>query len=101
VPARPVNAVRLQTNAIGTGLGLALGVCFVAFLFIRDTSFHTEADVLEVLALPVLATVPFVVDKAEVIRRRRLRLIVGSVVAVVSVSAGCVAWVMQLWKYVT
>jgi len=100
VATRPVGALRLQINAIGAGLGLVLGTGIVVLLFIRDTTFHSESDVLEVLALPVLAQVPFVVDQAEGKRRRRQRLVVAIAVGVAGVSGACVAWLMQLWKYV-
>ncbi|HET7218504.1 MAG TPA: GNVR domain-containing protein [Vicinamibacterales bacterium] len=100
VPVHPVGAVRVQTNAIGTAAGMLLGVGIVAFLFVRDTTFHSEADVLDVLRLPVLALVPLVVDAEQMARARRRRMLVASLVAVAVVGAGVVAWQMQLWRFV-
>jgi polysaccharide chain length determinant protein (PEP-CTERM system associated) len=100
VPVHPVGAVRIQTNAIATVAGLMIGVAMVALLFIRDTTFHTESDVLDVLKLPVLALVPLVVDQVQVERRRRRRLLVAGVVSVALAVASVVAWRMQLWRYV-
>jgi len=100
VPVRPAGAIRMQTNAGATAGGLFLGIGIVAFLFFRDTTFHSEADVLDVLRLPVLAIVPVVVDQAETRRRsHRKRLLFGGVTLVVA-AAGLVAWRMQLWRYV-
>jgi uncharacterized protein involved in exopolysaccharide biosynthesis len=98
--AHSVGTVRVQTNAIGTAGGLLLGVGIVAFLFFRDTTFHSEADVLDVLRLPVLALVPLVVDAEQVRRRRRRRMVVASLVGVAVLAGGVVAWQMQLWRFV-
>jgi polysaccharide chain length determinant protein (PEP-CTERM system associated) len=100
VPVRPAGAVRMQTNAMGTAGGFFIGLGVVAMLFFRDTTFRTEADVLDVLRLPVLAIVPVVVDQTEKQRQqRRKRLLFGGVMLVVA-GAGAVAWRLQLWRYV-
>ena len=99
VPVRPVGAMRLQTNLIGLFAGMSLGVAIIGLIFFFDTTFHTEADVLDALSLQVLALVPFVVDGAERRRRTRQRRILATVAGVVFVSAGYVAWSMELWKY--
>ena len=100
VPVRPIGPIRLQINAIGTGAGLALGVAIIAVLFFRDTTFNSEADVLDVLTLPVLALVPYVTDAAELRRRRQRKLLLASVLSVAFFSGTYVTWVMQLWRYV-
>jgi hypothetical protein len=99
VPVRPVGPIRLQVNAIGLLVGLVAGVAIVALMFLRDTTFHSEADVLDVLSLRVLALVPLVVDDAELRRRSRRRLLMGAVAGIAVVSAGSVAWSLQLWKF--
>ena len=100
VPVRPAGAVRLQTNAIGTAGGLFLGVGIVAFLFFRDTTFHSETDVLDVLRLPVLAIVPVVVDQVEKERHQRHKRLFLCGMTLVVAAAGVVVWRMQLWRYV-
>ena len=55
----------------GVVLGLVLGLAIVGFREFRDTSFRTEADVFNVLALPVLAAVPFAPTAADLARDRR------------------------------
>jgi polysaccharide chain length determinant protein (PEP-CTERM system associated) len=99
VPVHPVGAVRVQTNAIGTAGGLLLGFGIIAFLFIRDTTFHSEADVLDVLRLPVLALVPLVVDDAQKKAARRRRMVLSGVVATTIVAIGAVTWKMELWRF--
>ena len=83
----PVGPIRLQVNAIGLLVGIVGGVAIVALMFLRDTTFHSEADVLDVLSLRVLALVPLVVDDAERRRRTRRRLLTGAV-------AGLVYWLI-------
>ena len=72
----------------------------VAVLFLRDKTLRTEADVLDVLALPVLALVPLVIDSGERQRLRRRQLLMMSTVALLLVSGGIVTWSMKLWRYI-
>jgi uncharacterized protein involved in exopolysaccharide biosynthesis len=99
VPVRPVGPVRLQVNAIGLIAGAFIGIAAVALMFLRDTTFHSEADVLDVLSLRVLAQVPLVIDATETRRRQRRRLLLGSAAGLAMMSCGYVTWSMQLWKY--
>jgi polysaccharide chain length determinant protein (PEP-CTERM system associated) len=100
VSDQATGANRMQINAGGLGLGFLLGLGLVGFLEFRDTSFRSEADVLNALSLPVLAAVPFAVTAADTQRvRQRQRMFVTVAVAVVAVS-GVVFWYLQLWKYV-
>ncbi len=100
VPVKPIGPKRLQTNAIGVAVGLVLGIVIVAVLFLRDKTLRTEADVLDVLALPVLALVPLVIDSGERQRLRRRQLLMMSTVALLLVSGGIVTWSMKLWRYI-
>jgi uncharacterized protein involved in exopolysaccharide biosynthesis len=59
VPERPFNQMRrLQVVGGGAFLGLVLGLGMIAFLEYRDSSFKNEDEVVRVLSIPVLATVP-------------------------------------------
>ncbi len=100
VPVAPVGRLRLKANGIGVALGLLLGFGTVMLLEMRDTSFRTEAEVLDVLVLPVLALVPFVETETDRKRVRRRRLMVSSAVVLAGTAAGYVFWAMQLWKFV-
>jgi polysaccharide chain length determinant protein (PEP-CTERM system associated) len=99
VPTTPIAPVRIQISGIGLGIGIALGLLVAAFLELRDASFRTENDVLDVLALPVLAVVPFVEDTAGRQRRSQRMLIVTTVIAIVVLSSGYVTWSLKLWKH--
>ncbi|MEZ5287577.1 MAG: hypothetical protein R2712_22795 [Vicinamibacterales bacterium] len=84
VPVTPVTSIRAAINAGGLMLGLLLGVGVAGFLEFRDESFRSDADVHDVLALPVLASVPRIVDAAEQLRQRNRRWLFSA--------AGVVAW---------
>jgi hypothetical protein len=99
VPLRPISPVRYQINAIGLAVGLLLGVGITALLELKDRSFRTEVDIVDVLALPVLAIVPYVrsaQDHARFVRRQRLAT-AGAVLAVGGVAY--VVWSMRLWTF--
>lgn len=99
-PVRPLPSLRLRYNGIGLGIGLALGLGLALLLELRDRSFHTDTDVLEVLMLPVLATVPRVLTTGEKTRLQRRRLM-ASLTGVASVAvAGYVTWTLKLWNSV-
>ena len=77
-------------------LGLALRRCwnFATERFIR------VQDVQDVLQLPIVAHVPFVMLDADHRRRRRLRLIAGVAVLLLAVAGAYGFWALQLWKFV-
>jgi polysaccharide chain length determinant protein (PEP-CTERM system associated) len=95
LPEKPFSPNRVKLNAIGAMLGLALGIGLAALIEYRDTSLHTEDDVVTSLALPVLALIPLMVTADEQRQRRRRRLIVcgtAAGVALTGVAAAMVAW---------
>jgi len=98
VPVHPLPSKRVQFNAAGLGFGLLLGLAIVAFLEFRDQSFRTEADVLDVLGVPVLATVPRIPSASELVRAHRTRIawVVCSIAYVAA--AGYATWALKLWK---
>jgi len=59
LPEKPYNQKqKLLALVAGPIGGLMLGLVFVGFLEYRDSTFKTDADVVAVLSLPVLAQVP-------------------------------------------
>ena len=100
VPVTPIGPNRVRINAIGAVLGFALGLGLAALLEYRDTSFRSSADVLDVLALPVLALVPLVETEADRRRQHRRRLLVSTVVVLAGGAGAFVFWTMRLWKFV-
>ncbi len=98
VPVHPIPSVRGRINALGGAFGLALGLAVVLLLELRDTSFRSDTDVMDVLGIPVLASVPYTETAAETATRlRRARLIAGVSACAVVVMA-YVTWTMKLWK---
>lgn len=96
LPERPVNArARQQVLFGGSAGGLLLGLLLVAFLEYRDSSLKTEADVVRVLSLPVLALVPLMISEAEQASHRRRRMLVRTVT--IALVVGSAAAVMAIW----
>ncbi|HQZ37468.1 MAG TPA: GNVR domain-containing protein [Vicinamibacterales bacterium] len=100
VPVHPLPSMRLKINAGGLVLGLMLGVGIAALLEFKDASFRTEADILDVLGLPVLANVPFIETAAANLQRKRRTVLLSAVGAVCLVSAFYVTWTLKLWNSV-
>ena len=98
VPARPFSPNRWRLNAIGTALGLALGLGIVLLLEWRDTSLKTDDDVRIALGLPVLALVPMMRTAMDLRRARRWRWAVAgaSGVALVAVAGATAYWILRL-----
>ena len=98
VPVNPVPSTRGRINAIGFAIGLFLGLGIAALLELKDSSFRSEVEVLEVLSLPVLASVPRVETEATKQRHRR-RQMAFSLAGVTGVAvAGYVTWTLKLWN---
>lgn len=98
VPLRPLPSKRARYNALGLFAGLGLGLGIAALLELRDASFRTSADVLEQLALPVLANVPYVATADEKSKRRtRLRVLSACGVVCLAV-VGYITWTLRLWQ---
>jgi polysaccharide chain length determinant protein (PEP-CTERM system associated) len=76
VPERPISPNRPFINLMGALSGLGLGLGLVVLLEYLDRSLRTESDVLDALALPVLAMVPRMQSVVERQRRRRRRRVV-------------------------
>lgn len=100
VPVRPTGPNRIQINAIGLGLGLAIGLGLIAFFLLRDVSFHSEADVHDVLALPVVAVIPRIDTAADLLTRKRAERLAMVGAALFFAVSGYVFWSMKLWKFV-
>jgi polysaccharide chain length determinant protein (PEP-CTERM system associated) len=97
VPVHPVSSKRMVVNAAGFTLGLLIGLGIAAFLELRDASFRSEADILDVLALPVLALVPTVETHAERVQRFKRRLVVVAGAVLCGAGMAYTVWALRLW----
>jgi uncharacterized protein involved in exopolysaccharide biosynthesis len=99
-PNRPVGVARLETNGIGTGIGLAIGLILAGLMELRDRTFRKAGDITEVLQLPVIALVPRVISPEERRRARVRGVLVSAAAMVVGLVGAYGFWTMQLWKFV-
>lgn len=98
VPVHPLPSLRVRYNAGGLAFGLFIGLGIAALLELRDRSFRSDSEVLEVLALPVLASVPRVETLVEMTRRQRRQRMSSLAGAAGVVVAGYVTWTLKLWN---
>ncbi len=102
MPEQPFSPNRVQLNGIGVVAGPVLGLVLIGFLEYRDTTFRTDAEIVSVLSLPVIANIPPIVtaaDKRQVRRRRRLVALCSSVALALLAVAGVVAWKFQFLNW--
>ena len=86
LPEKPYGPNRSLINMIGAGAGFALGLGFTLLLELRDQTFRTSLEVVPVLSLPVLASVPIVITAWE--RRRAKRLAMSFAIILLSTIIG-------------
>jgi polysaccharide chain length determinant protein (PEP-CTERM system associated) len=101
VPVHPLPSIRMRLNAMGLLIGVFIGLGIAALLELKDASFRSSGDVLEVLLLPVLATVPRVETAAERRRRVRRNVLLSATGMVCLAAAGYVTWTLKLWQSLT
>ncbi len=87
LPEKPYGPPRTLINLGAAGAGLALGLALTVLLEIRDQSFRNAVEIVPVLSLPVLASVPAIMTASERRKARRLALAVVTLL-VTSVGAG-------------
>lgn len=98
VPVHPLKSMRGRINIVGFGAGLVIALGIAVFLEMRDMSFRSDADVLEVLSLPVLANVPRIETAADKRWRQRRTVLLSVAGAACLAGAGYVTWTLQLWN---
>ena len=93
-PTRPASPNRPGIVLMGILFGLGLGIAMIVGLELLDTSFRSDAEVVSVLRLPVLAMIPVAIT-ARAKRRARVRLLAASAAAIVMVIAAA------MWRWVS
>ena len=78
-------------------MGLALGLGMIAFLEYRDNSFRTDDEVVTLLALPVVATIPLMLSTSER-RRQRIRSLAFGVGITIVLLAAAASAVWFFWS---
>ncbi len=82
-PQQPTEPKRTQWAAIGTGLGLLLGVVLAGAKEMKNTSLKNLKDVRAYTNLPVLSSIPLLENALLVRRKRRLFWLAWSIAFVV------------------
>jgi len=85
IPITPALPNRPIIIAIGTGLGLALGLFLAGAREVKDTSLKNLKDVRAYTQLPVLGSIPLLENDLVVRRRRRLGWLAWSTACLVGV----------------
>jgi len=95
LPEGPASPNRLLINLAGALAGLAVGFSLIAALEYRDNGLRSEDDVLSVLHVPVLASIPVIEtrrDRVRTQRKRVLRMVSAAAAVVVLLGASVFAW---------
>jgi polysaccharide chain length determinant protein (PEP-CTERM system associated) len=85
LPQTPSEPKRPLIVAIGTALGLAIGLCLAGAREVKDTSLKNLKDVRAYTQLPVLGSVPLLENDVVVRRRKRLSWLAWSTACLVGV----------------
>ncbi len=85
LPQTPTEPKRAVIIAIGTGIGLILGLCLAGAREMKDTALKNLKDVRAYTQLPVLGSIPLLENDLVVRRRRRLGWLAWSTACLVGV----------------
>jgi polysaccharide chain length determinant protein (PEP-CTERM system associated) len=85
LPQTPSEPKRPLIVAIGTGLGLVLGLCLAGAREVKDTALKNLKDVRAYTQLPVLGSIPLLENDLVVRRRKRLAWLAWSTACLVGV----------------
>ena len=85
LPMTPTDPKRVLIIAIGTGIGLILGLCLAGAREMKDTALKNLKDVRAYTQLPVLGSIPLLENDLVVRRRKRLAWLAWSTACLVGV----------------
>jgi hypothetical protein len=98
VPEKPFSPDRTRMNLLGALFGLGVGFALAALLEFNDTTLKTDEDIVQALALPVLAMVPLMVTPADVRTSKRWRVILATssgALVIALLSVGVIVWTLR------
>ena len=98
LPQKPVWPNRPMIDLAGAAAGMLLGLGMIGFLEFRDDSFKTDDEVVRLLALPVVATIPLMLTGAERRVEGRRTLLVAAATALVGLAAAAGALWWFWWR---
>ncbi len=101
VPVNPLPSTRGRINVAGLMIGLLLGLLVAAGLELRDRSFRSQEEVVEILSLPVLASVPLLESVTDRQRRHRRTSWATGAMVVAFLAMTYVTWTLKLWNSLT
>ncbi len=85
IPQTPTQPKRPLIIAIGTGIGLIVGLCLAGAWEVKDTALKNLKDVRAYTQLPVLGSIPLLENDLVVRRRKRLAWLAWSTACLVGV----------------
>lgn len=83
LPQTPTEPKRSLIIAIGTGIGLVIGLCLAGVREVKDTALKNLKDVRAYTQLPVLGSIPLLENDLVVRRRKRLAWLAWSTACLV------------------
>jgi uncharacterized protein involved in exopolysaccharide biosynthesis len=87
IPQTPTQPKRPLIIAIGTGIGLIVGLCLAGAWEVKDTALKNLKDVRAYTNLPVLSSIPLLENTLLVRRKRRIAYLAWSAAVIVGMLA--------------
>jgi capsular polysaccharide biosynthesis protein len=96
-PEKPFSPNRQQIDMMGAIIGLGIGLGLVALREFANTSLNVDDDVVQSLALPVLAMVPMMLTRNDLraARKRRVMVLMSSAAGALFVAAALIVWKLK------
>ena len=100
LPTSPTSPARLQITAVGFFLGVAMASALVAWREFRDSTFHRPDDIVTTIALPVLASAPYLPTRGQLALERRRQVLWTAAGSAATIAAGVLFVHLRLWNYI-
>lgn len=94
LPEEPFSPNRPRIALIAAALGLLLSFAILGVVEYRDQTLRTEDEIVRTLVLPVIAAIPLMTAVADMRRRKRNRILLGTATAMTIVGLSVAVWRM-------